>query len=193
MNLTGTPLFVIIVVLVVVLPVLVAWRWRSTALQGRPNGAAAGVARLGALLGCQLVAVLLTFLVANNSYGFYASWTDMLGLGIDKPAPVSTRGLVSKGDGRIEKLKIEGGPSRASGTALVWLSPQYDDPRFADTQFPVLMVLPGQPSSVETMFQHFDFGHNAAEEIASGRVQPFVAVFPPLMIDPPRDTECTDV
>lgn len=193
MNLTGRPLYDTVLALVLVLPVLVVWRWRSTARRGRPNGVAATVTRLVALVGCQLVAVFLALLLANNSYGFFASWTDMVGLGSDRPAGVSTRGLVSRHDGRVEKLVVSGGPSGASADALVWLPPQYDEPRFADTSFPVLMVLPGQPSSVETMIRHFDFGDVAAKEIASGRVQPFVAVFPPLMIDPPRDTECTNV
>jgi S-formylglutathione hydrolase FrmB len=55
------------------------------------------------------------------------------------------------------------------------------------------MVLPGQPSTPAVMFRHFDFGRIAAAEVASGRIHPFIAVFPPLMTNPPRDTECTDV
>lgn len=193
MNLTGTPLLVLVVALVILSPIAVVARWRQTARRGRPNGAGAGIGRLLALLGCQLTAVLLTFLVANNSYGFYTSWTDLTGLGTDKPPGVSTAGLVHKGDGRIEKLTVRGGPSGASADVLLWFPPEYDDPRYADEAFPVLVVLPGQPSQVQTMFKHFDFGDVAAREIAAGRIRPFVAVFPPLMIDPPRDTECTDV
>lgn len=193
MSLTGTPLLVLVIVLMVLAPVLVVVRWRATARRGRPNGAGAGVGRLLALLGCQLTAMVLTFLVANNSYGFYTSWTDLTGFGTDKPPGVSTYGLVTKGEGRTETLTVRGGPSGASAEVLMWLPPEYDDKRFAATKFPVLMVLPGQPSQVQTMFEHFDFGEVASEEISSGRVKPFVAVFPPLMVDPPRDTECTNV
>lgn len=55
------------------------------------------------------------------------------------------------------------------------------------------MFLPGQPGSPARVFQEYDFGSVASRAIAAGRVKPFVAVFPPLMTDPPRDTECTNV
>jgi pimeloyl-ACP methyl ester carboxylesterase len=55
------------------------------------------------------------------------------------------------------------------------------------------MVLPGQPSTPQVMFRHYDFGQVATTEINSGRVKPFIAVFPPLMTNPPRDTECTNI
>ena len=70
---------------------------------------------------------------------------------------------------------VQGGPSNAKADVLMWLPPQYDDPSYADTEFPVLVVLPGQPSQVQTTFNHFSFGAVAAAEIESGRVEPFVA------------------
>ncbi|BAK34661.1 hypothetical protein MLP_16470 [Microlunatus phosphovorus NM-1] len=193
MSLAGPALLSLVIVLVIAAPIGVILRWRITARRGRPHGVRASIGRLCALLGCQLLAVFLTFLVANDSYGFYHSWTDLTGLGRDAPAGVSDRGLVSKGQGRVEIVKVSGGPSGATADVLVWLPHQYDEPDHADKKFPVMMVLPGQPSLVQSMFRHFDFGAVATREIDSGRVQPFVAVFPPLMIDPPRDTECTNV
>lgn len=193
MSLTGTALLTLVIVLVIAAPIGVIARWRFTARRGRPHGVKARIGRLSALLGCQLLAVFLTFLVANNSYGFYHSWTDLTGLGRDAPAGVSDRGLVKKGQGRVEIVKVSGGPSGATADILVWLPPQYDEPDYADKKFPVMMVLPGQPSLVQSAFRHFDFAAVATREIDSGRAQPFVAVFPPLMIDPPRDTECTNV
>jgi pimeloyl-ACP methyl ester carboxylesterase len=55
------------------------------------------------------------------------------------------------------------------------------------------MFLPGQPNSPDGAFRHFDFGAIAGPLVASGKLPPFVAVFPTLMIAPPRDTECTDI
>ena len=43
------------------------------------------------------------------------------------------------------------------------------------------------------MFRHYDFGQIATTAIDAGRVKPFIAVFPPLMTNPPRDTECTNI
>ena len=76
---------------------------------------------------------------------------------------------------------------------LVWLPQQYDELRNRLTKFPTVMVLPGQPSTPQATFNGFAFAAQATRAIDSGKVRPFIAVFPPLMIAPPRDTECTDV
>ena len=56
-------------------------------------------------------------------------------------------------------------PGRAaadhSRKVLVWLPPEYEQPQFTQLHFPVLMVLPGQPSTPEVMFRHYDFGQIA--------------------------------
>jgi S-formylglutathione hydrolase FrmB len=54
-------------------------------------------------------------------------------------------------------------------------------------------MMPGQPGTPEGVFSQFQFARQATQAIRSGAVKPFVAVFPPLMIAPPRDTECTNV
>ena len=74
----------------------------------------------------------------------------------------------------------------------MWLPPEYQQPQFHSAKFPV-MVLPGQPSTPEAMFRHYDFGQVASTLMNAGRIKPFIAVFPPLMTNPPRDTECTNI
>ena len=76
---------------------------------------------------------------------------------------------------------------------LVWLPPEYDEPAYRTHRFPVVMFVAGQPSSPQIAFHQFDFAHVATQEVAAHRVAPFVAVFPTLMVSPPRDTECTNV
>jgi enterochelin esterase-like enzyme len=76
---------------------------------------------------------------------------------------------------------------------LVWLPPQYDAPAYAHRKFPVLMFLAGQPSTPQVVFRQFHFADVATKAVTTGQVPPFIAVFPTLMIDPPRDTECTDI
>ncbi|MGI8457431.1 MAG: alpha/beta hydrolase [Propionibacteriaceae bacterium] len=99
----------------------------------------------------------------------------------------------STGAGTMESLMVAAGPgTNGSHQVKVWLPPQYQSAA-AGERFPVVMVLPGQPSTPTAMFTHYRFGDVASAAIASGRVAPFVAVFPPLMTAPPRDTECTDV
>jgi S-formylglutathione hydrolase FrmB len=43
------------------------------------------------------------------------------------------------------------------------------------------------------VYHEYDFGTVASQAVTSGKVKPFIAVFPPIMIAPPRDTECVDV
>ena len=189
LSLTGLPLLAVLVVATVLAPLLVAWRWR----RGR-HSAHLGltVLRLLGVLGCQALAVALTFVVVNDNFVFYSNWDDLAGRASGPPI-LRTQNLVSPGEGRVEVVNVVGRASGAHLPILMWLPPQYDQPAFAHTTFPVVMMLPGQPSSPAVTFSHFHFGRQATTAIDDHLVRPFVAVFPPLMVDPPRDTECTNV
>ncbi|SER14493.1 alpha/beta hydrolase [Microlunatus flavus] len=189
MGLTSHSLLVLSIVLACLAPVGLALLWRS-----RPHGRVLGTAtRLVAVLLCQVLAVFSLFFYVNDQYSFYSSWADLFGR--SAPAPgIRTAGLVRNGQGTIKTLAVAGGPTNeGSHQVLVWLPPGYDAPQNAQRRYPVLMFLPGQPSDPSTTFSHFGFADAAVQEIQSGKVAPFVAVFPPLMTDPPRDTECTNV
>ena len=92
-------------------------------------------------------------------------------------------------------VKIPGGRGISAErlAVLVWLPKAYDDPANKHKEFPTVMMLPGQPSGPGAVFNGFEFGSQASAAIAAGKVPPFIAVIPPLMISPPRDTECTDI
>jgi S-formylglutathione hydrolase FrmB len=188
-SLTGIPLVVLALGLATALPVLLTLWWRR-----RTGDSWLRVLRNGvAVVLCQLLAASALFLWVNRQYGFYTSWSDLAGRSTG-PATVRTNGLVPRGSGRVQVLDVPGRtPADPTRQALVWLPPQYDQTTAQGTPLPVVMVLPGQPSTPEVMFRHFDFGRIAAAEILAGHIHPFVAVFPPLMTDPPRDTECTDI
>jgi len=188
-TLTGTALLVTGLVVAASLPLLLALWWRRRTHGRWPSVLGHGLA----VLLCQVLAASVLFVWVNRQYGFYTSWSDLLGR-TTGPATIQANGLVPRGSGRVQVLDVPGrGPGDPTRQALVWLPPQYDQDVARGTRFPVLMVLPGQPSTPAVMFRHFDFGRIAAAEVASGRIHPFIAVFPPLMTNPPRDTECTDV
>jgi enterochelin esterase-like enzyme len=189
LSLTGIPLLIVAVSLAAAAPLLVAWWWRREA----KTGWLPALRPFATVLACQLLAVSALFLWVNNEYGFYTSWSDLFGVRTER-VTIRSNGLVRHGAGHLEVLPVPG-RSRADHTrkVLVWLPPEYDQPQFKTTAFPVLMVLPGQPSTPEVMFRHYDFGQVATTEINAGRVKPFIAVFPPLMTNPPRDTECTNI
>lgn len=188
MSLTGLPLLLLVGVATLVAPVVTGLTWRRTG-----SGRAAAVGRVAAVLGCQALAISTTFLAVNRDFVFYASWSDLVGTSAPPSAQIQTQRLVQPGQGSVDVLQVHGASSGANAPVLVWEPPQYDQPAYAGTKFPVLMVLPGQPSTPAVMFSHFGFAAAATQAIAAGTVKPFVAVFPPLMTNPPRDTECTDV
>lgn len=131
------------------------------------------------------------FLNVNNSFGFYSSWNDLLGISHSQDPKLSTSGLTS-GGGKLEKITVKGTASQGDGQVLIWLPPQYDDPAWKDYKFPVVMMLPGQ-TPPGPLYKNYQFGQVASQAITSGDVKPFVGVFPPIVIAPPRDTECINV
>lgn len=189
MSLTGRPLLVLLVALAALLPLVLILTWRR-----RPGGLTGQLVRLVGILLAQVLAVGAVGVWANNSFGFYDSWADLEGMPVGT-LHAQTNGLLpaSGSEGRLVQLAVKGGKSKAKGDVLVWLPPQYNQAAFRDVRFPVMMMMPGQPGTPEGVFQQFDFAKQATKAIKDGQIKPFVAVFPPIMIDPPRDTECTNV
>jgi len=144
------------------------------------------------VLAGQACAVAAVGLAINNSYGFYTSWSDLLGRPSSDTA-IRTGGLVRSGEGAARSYTVRAPVDGHNQRVLVWTPRQYDAPSAAQHRFPVVVFLPGQPSTPDGTFRHFQFAATATRLIDSGKVPPFVAVFPSLMISPPRDTECTDV
>lgn len=195
LNLTSPVLLSGVVVLTVVLPLGLVIAWRRF-----PRGLVGGALRFLVVVLCQALAVTGVGLAANSSFGFYNSWSDLLGGSGATSQGVSVNGLVPS-DGSQGKIVTMTVDQTGSGTAkagppltvLAWVPPQYDQLQFARTRFPVTMMLPGQPGTPAGVIKQFRFVQAATAAIADHSVKPFVAVFPPLMVAPPRDTECTDV
>lgn len=191
LGLTSPSLFTLVVVAAVALPIATVWMWWRDLRGERRRSTPLDHARRIALLAmCQGLAVLASFLAINNQYGFYTSWADVAGRPV-KPTAITTNGLISSGQGSLKVMPVQVNGNTLD--SLVWLPPQYDQPRYRNTKFPVVMFLTGQPSSPAVVFREFDFGRFAMQAIASHQTRPFIAVLPPLMINPPRDTECTNV
>jgi enterochelin esterase-like enzyme len=196
MTLTGSALVTVLVVLAIGAPPLVAAAaWRMS------RGWLRGVLTLVGVLLCQGLAIGAAGVLANNQFGFYNSWSELLGHDTAPTQAPTTNRLVPK-DGSLGTVVTLSVPLSRSASArrratsanvLVWLPKEYRQPQYRTVKFPVTMMLPGQPSSPQAAFHQFDFARQATQAIETHRVKPFVAVFPPLMIAPPRDTECTDV
>jgi S-formylglutathione hydrolase FrmB len=193
--LTSPVLLVILAVSALALPVALVVTWRR-----RPRGLLGGALRFVVVLVCQALAVTSVGLAANNAYGFYNSWADLTGGRAASSPGATPNTLVPKdgSQGRVVSLSVaQSGPvargASRSLTVLAWLPPQYDQPQYRNTRFPVTMMLPGQPGTPQGVMRQFNFARQATTAIAQHAVAPFVAIIPPLMVAPPRDTECTDI
>ncbi len=214
MSLTGTPFFVLTLLFLVgsMLAALLLWR----RLRGRQPHHILG--RLGLLMVSQAAAVLVVLVAINNTFGLYSNWNDVLGGGVGQadftggkpvaagpnsvsdPAGITPRHHVhkvvnrlelQKYDGRFTRTTVVGKRSGLKGEVAIYTPPQYDDPAYADKEFPVLELLHGIPGSyagwvgpmhVETAFE---------QAMAEKRVQPFILVVP--AIAPAGNTLCSDI
>lgn len=194
MSITSPAVLWAFTALAVIVPVVLVVVWGKG-----PSGIGGRLLRLVAVVVCQVLAIGAVGLYANNQYGFYTSWGEVIGESDAGGGAIDLTGLVpgdgSQGTVKTITVKVPGakGPEGARLPVLVWLPKQYDALQNRLTKFPTVMVLPGQPSTPQAMFNGFGFATEATRAIDSGKVKPFIAVFPPLMIAAPRDTECTDV
>jgi enterochelin esterase-like enzyme len=174
---------------------------------------------IGVLL-AQTAAISAVVVSVNRDYGFYPTWSSLWGtpaappvaplvtaggrLGLNavigKPRPVlaTARPVPMPGSkasadvGRFQSTVLKGARSGVSQTVMTWFPPQYHERQFAKTRFPVVMVLGGADAHIQPVVKRLNFARTAAEEIRSGRVAPFVAVFPEMNVALPVETECTD-
>lgn len=208
MGLTSKKVLLLAAVFAVAFFALTVWLWPRLAGRSLPSV----LGRVGALLTTQLSLICALALAANFSFGFYASWADLLGrettpgtvvdhkggpdaagrLRFVSDLHVNVRGgTVPRVGGQIQKVVVGGGVSGLSSTAYVYLPPQYfQQPR---RTFPAVVVLTGYPGIAESLFKKLRYPVIAAGQVGRGQAQPAVLVMMRPTVAPPRDTECTDV
>lgn len=204
MPLTSLRLLVLCIAVAVSVPLLLGVLWLRTSRSSRWTLA---VLLVGVLVG-QGAAVAVVALHVNRTYGFYPSWSSLFGTDLAPPVVMPAKGLgirtqVSRGralplslsapeNDRFTRVTLKGRRSGITQTVMAWLPPQYDDPAYARTRFPVVMVLGAVDVHIAYVVQRLNFAQVASEEIRSGRVAPFVAVFPEINVALPMDSECID-
>jgi Putative esterase len=202
MDLTGIPLLLLLALICVAAPVALMLIWDRV-----PGVRAVRLAQRAALvLVCQLSAVLLAAAAVNDYFSLYDSWSDLFGTSDSTPVA----GPQHAAGGRLSAgaLRDEGGTTmgaqvlteevtgpRSGVRAQVWLvlPPAYGNRVNAHRAYPLLEFLPGYPGQPQTWLHALHLADAMTSLISSGRVQPFVAVLPVMTVDPPRDTECTNV
>jgi enterochelin esterase-like enzyme len=204
MSLTGTALFVLSIGLVPVVMVLMLVAWNR--LPGPPGVRVAG--RLGMVLLSQAAAVLAVLVWVNNTYGLYESWSDLMGdngqvrmdaagpggaPGVPADPAARTQAVFTPGKDGVLKTVATGPRSHITGTVLVWLPPQYGQPAYRHTRFPVVELLPGYPGSPGAWFGAMGAGRELATMIAEHRAAPMILVAPKMNVLGRVDPGCADL
>ncbi|WP_042364972.1 alpha/beta hydrolase [Streptacidiphilus neutrinimicus] len=206
MSLTGTPFFVltVIVTLGALTALYVFWNRIPGPRSLRMGG------RLGLALFSQLTAVIAVLVYVNNSMGpFYESWSDLLGGSGAPPVTTSVAGGGQNGhdaprtDGKLNftqysagvmKAHVIGAHSGVDGSLYVWLPPQYRDPAYAQTAFPVVELLPGTPGTPQAWFGTMHVQQEMQKLMATGKVKPMIMVSAKLnTMGGNTDAGCADV
>ena len=214
MDLLGKPLVVLLSILTVSLPATTYFCWLR--VKG-PRLTRVGT-RVLLIVGCQLAAVMLVAAVVNDYGNFYASWSEVAGSSVGTPgasqpqpdgvrtAPRSDQSAVQvlpetgwsspsqwSTRGRVVAVRIQGARSALSGTATVWLPPQYFQPAQAHRRFPAVEVFSGYPGSEQGLLTTMKYPQHLLDEMSAHRAGPMVLVMQRPAVTFPRDTECTDV
>lgn len=207
MPLTSMRFLALCIGLAIAIPVSLLFLWRRAP---RSSRWAVPAFLVGVLL-AQATAVAAVADKVNRDYGFYPTWASLVGTQVAPPLagdPGRRLGLTgfvgsrrqvlpltsgsASDTGRYERITLKGAQSGISQTVITWLPPQYHDRRYAQIRFPVVMVLGGADVHIPYVVDRLNFAKTASQEIRSGRMAPFVAVFPEINVALPVETECTD-
>lgn len=212
MSLTGLPLLVLLAAATVAAFAAVVRFWPRFA--GRGPRALTG--RVGVLAVTQVLLLATLLAAANNYFGFYGSWRDLVSVATGHyaaPAPaalgaaqngpgitVNSHGTLpipggsnpSQG-GRLDDVTVHGQLTGLSAHALIYLPPQYFQPTYRNTLFPAVIVSSGYPGDVTKLVTLLRYPARLVDGINAGQDKPMVLVMMSPMIIPGRDTECTDV
>jgi enterochelin esterase-like enzyme len=205
-GLTSRTFLIFAIVLAVGAPVATMLLW----LRVRGPGPVRGLQRLALIGVCQLTALAVAATVVNNTFYFYSSWADMLGTSrvvagssngrLPAAAAVESdriaaarRGQPGGSLGVVLSQTIHGVASGLSAPALIYLPPQYFQPQYAKTRFPVVLVMPGYPGNPQMYLTRLPVAQVMQNEVQAGRAKPFIAVIIKETVVPPRDTECANV
>lgn len=209
MSLTGTPFFVLTILLVVATVVGLVTVWNRI-----PGPAPAKItARVGLIVFSQFAAVLMVLVFVNNKMGpFYDTWGSLFGQNASVQMTASGgdgtggRGGTGASEVSAERLTFSkynndvlsataiGPASRIKGDIYVWLPPQYNEPAYAHTNFPVLELLPGTPGTPKAWFGSMHADTAMKTLMSQGKVKPMILVSAKLnMFGGSRDSGCVNL
>ena len=175
--------------------------------------------RLGALVVVNLLVLLTVGAAANDTFGFFADWTDLAGAfqSAPKASTSSHGGSAGTAAGaavRSDRLPaapatlpplpraplgqrqftytVKGRLSGLTGEVIVSLPPSYRDPSARNRRYPVIETFHGYPGTPRQWLESMALPQVLDSESAARRVAPALVVAPQTEIPPGRDTECVN-
>jgi S-formylglutathione hydrolase FrmB len=190
------------------------------------------------MIGLSQLLVIAAFLVYLNSYfGFYDSWSQLLGSGTAPVVRIAKSSGVVQSELRVTAAEAAPAPGvpipktataipvadghgdlagadsqalaqtgellevnitgRRSGIAVfnawVYLPPEYFQPAYAHSRFPVLLALSGYPGSSWSIVSRLKLPAEQESLVHAGKIKPTVIVMMNSAVAMPRDTECTNI
>lgn len=98
----------------------------------------------------------------------------------------------SAGGGTVDQVMIHGAGTGLSEPGFVYLPPQYYQPAYAKTAFPVILVFTGYPGNATSLVTRMKYPTVAAQAIHENQMKPTILVLMRPSVAMPRDNECTD-
>src|SRR5262249_7156720 len=95
------------------------------------------------------------------------------------------------GNGQVQDINMPGKLSHINRSGLVYLPPQYFDPRYAHTQFPAIELLHGTPGNPSSWLVHLQIASVMNQLIAKRLIGPMILVMPTMSVGKTFQ-ECVD-
>lgn len=96
----------------------------------------------------------------------------------------------------VMKTSLHGPKSDVTMNVWTWTPPEYDDPRYAGSSFPVLVLFPGgEGNNYNTWIDNAQLGLQTAltDMAKTGKSHPFILVMPSMALSKALETECSDI
>lgn len=164
----------------------------------------------------QAAAIIAVLVFINDQYGLYASWDDLLG--ITPPASAASFGPQVRSEtatvgttvthvpwrnGLPQGFARDSNPNTFSTTihvpgsgvpipAYVMLPKQYFQAKYAHTDFPTLILLPGYPGTPEAFLHRMNLQKHLQNAVSNGGT-PFVLVITQEAVQGGKDLECMNL
>lgn len=142
---------------------------------------------LAVRIACGILALALSaaggMALVNDYYGYYQTWSQLsadLSGSYAAFAPANSPGRTDGGvqSGALRSVTLRGAASGITRRGLVYLPPQYFQPAYRHTRFPVVELLHGSPGAPSDWLVHLQITKLLDRLISSHAMGPVIAVMP---------------